>query len=160
SPNEMDMYCSALATDQNVPSDTYIISGENSKNKLTFVQGDYVYVNRGSEQGVKMGDEFEVIRPEHDNVPTTWFKWQAQLSRAMGTMYVDVGRVRVVAVQAKTSTVQIRLGCDLMQRGDIVQPFAARPAPAYHESKLDIFAEPSGKKTAMIVLAKHFGLVG
>lgn len=159
SPNEMDMYCTSVATGQPVPADAYIISGENSKNKLTFVQGDYVYVNRGSEQGVKIGDQFEVIRPEHDIVPTKWFKWQTQLAQAMGTMYADIGRVHVVAVQAKTSTAQISLGCDLMQRGDIVQPFTARPAPTYHNAKFDLFAGPSGKKTAMVVQTKHFGLV-
>ena len=39
-----------------------------------------------------------------------WFKWQAQLNRAMGTMYADIGRLRVVSVQAKTSTAEVRFG--------------------------------------------------
>ena len=59
--------------------------------KNTFLPGDLVYLNHGEAQGVKIGDEFEVVRPIHDMVPFKWFKWQEQLSKAMGTMYEDVG---------------------------------------------------------------------
>ena len=77
----------------------------------------------------------------------------------MGTMYVDVGRVRVVSVHAKTSTAQVGFSCDAMQRGDIVRPFTVRPAPAYHNVKFDPMAPPSGKSTAMVVTKKHFGQI-
>ena len=157
-PSESDVYCSGLATDQPVSTDTYLISGENSRYKVTFKQGDYVYINRGAEQGVKVGDVFEVTRPTHD--PSfKWFKWQTQLMKAMGTMYSDIGQVRVVRVQAKTSIAEMKLTCDFMQRGDIVRPLAARPTPAYRDTKFDPFALPSGKKTAMIVTTKHFGQI-
>ncbi len=158
-PSESDLYCSGLATNQPVPNDAYLISGENSRYKNAFQQGDYVYINRGAEQGVKVGDEFEVIRPERDPLENKWFKWQEQLTRAMGTMYADIGQVRVIRVQAKTSIAELKLTCDLMQRGDIVRPLAVRPAPPYHGTKFDPFAVPSGKKTAMIVSTKHFGQV-
>ena len=158
-PTEADVYCSAVATDQAIPADTYLISGENSRYRVVFVQRDNVYINRGAEQGVKVGDEFEVVRPVRDMVQVKWFKWQPQLLRAMGTLYADIGRVLVVNVQAKTSTAEVRLTCDAMQRGDIVRPFAIRPTPAYHNVKYDPFAPPSGKKTAMVVTTKNFGQV-
>ena len=47
--------------------------------------------------------------PMHELMPDKWFKWQPQLSRAMGTMYADIGRLRVVHVQAKTSTAELKL---------------------------------------------------
>jgi hypothetical protein len=158
-PTEQDVYCSGVATDQAVPVDTYLISGENSSYKTTYVQRDNVYINRGAEQSIKVGDEFEVVRPVHDSMPNKWFKGQSQLVRAMGTLYADIGRVRVVNVQAKTSIAEVSLTCDLMQRGDIVRPFAVRSAPAYHNAKFDPFVPPSGKKTAMIVTKKDFGQV-
>ena len=160
-PTQIDLYCAGIATDQAVPSDTYVISGEDSHVKDTFHPGDLVYINRGAEQGVKIGDEFEVTRPVHDLMPNMWFKWQRQLNRAMGTTYADIGRLRVMHVLAKTSIAELTLACDMMQRGDIVLPFAARPAPAFHAVKFDPFAAPSGKQTAMIVNTKVFGaLVG
>jgi hypothetical protein len=158
-PSESDVYCSGLATDQPVPTDTYLISGENSRYKNAFRQGDYVYINRGAEQGVQIGDVFEVMRPVRDPLENKWFKWQLQLTKAMGTTYADIGQVRVIRVQAKTSIAELKLTCDLMQRGDIVRPLAARPAPAYHDMEFDPFAPPSGKKTAMLVITKHFGQI-
>ena len=158
-PTESDLYCSALATDQAVPADTYVISGEDSRFKITFSPGNYVYINRGAEQGVKVGDEFEVIRPTRDANRNKWFTWQPQLIRAMGTMYTDIGQVRVVRVQAKTSIAELKLACDMMQRGDLVRPFTARPAPAFHDTQFDPFAVPSGKKTAMVVTTRHYGQI-
>jgi hypothetical protein len=154
---EEDLYCSGLVTDQAVPADTYLISGEDSSYKNTFVPGDFVFINKGADQGAKIGDEFEVVRPVHDLMNDQWFKYQKALYRAMGTTYADIGRLRVVHVDAKTSTAELRASCDLMQRGDIVRPFQARPIPAFHAVKFDPFAPPSGKKTAMIVTSKNFG---
>ncbi len=156
-PTQKDLYCSGVVTNKPVPNDTYLISGENSRYKNTFVPGDYVFINQGAEHGVKVGDQFEVIRPVNDTTGVTWFESQSMLSHAMGTTYADIGQLRVVHVDAKTSTAELAMACDLMQRGDIVRPFATRPAPQFHDVKLDPFAAPSGKKTAMVVTTKDFG---
>jgi Flagellar assembly protein T, C-terminal domain len=156
---QVDLYCSGLVTDQPVPQDTYLISGENSSYKTAFVPGDAVYINRGADQGVKIGDEFQVVRAVHNSLPGKWFKYQPQLRQAMGTTYADIGRLRVLHVQPKTSTAELTMSCDFMQRGDIVLPFQPRPSPAFHNVKFDPFAPPSGKKTAMIVTAKNFEVV-
>ncbi len=158
-PTQADLYCSGMVTSKPVPYDSYVISGENSRYKNTFMPGDYVFINQGAEHGVKIGDQFEVIRPEQDMTDITWFKYQSILSRAMGTTYADIGRLRVVHVDAKTSTAEMAIACDPMQRGDIVRPFTARPAPQFHDVKLDPFASPSGKKAAMIVITKDFGTI-
>jgi hypothetical protein len=155
-PTQEQMYCSGISTDQAPSKDAYVISGEDSRFKITFHPGDLVYINQGAAQGVKVGDEFEVIRPVHDLMPNKWFKWQLQLDKAMGTKYADIGILRVVHVQPKTSTSQIALSCDMMQRGDIILPLKERVAPEFHDVKFDIFAPPSGKKTAMIVTGKGY----
>jgi len=148
-----------MVTDQRVPDDTYLISGENSSYKIVFQPDDYVFINRGASKGVKVGDEFEVVRPVADMQATMWFKYQAMLSRAMGTTYADIGRLRVVHVDEKTSTAQPVLACDPMQRGDIVRPFTERPTPPFHNAQLDSFAPKSGKKLAMVVNTKEFGQI-
>jgi hypothetical protein len=156
-PNQLDLYCSGLITDKPVPNELYVISGEDSRYKTTFRAGESVFINTGAEQGVKVGDQFEVVRPDSDmGAKTVWFKYQAMLSRAMGTRYVDIGHLQVVHVDAKTSTAVVSMGCDPMQRGDIVRPFVVRPAPQFHAIKLDPYAPPSGKKTAMIVTGKDY----
>lgn len=156
-PDMSSIYCSGVVTNQAVSRDTYLISGEQSASTLTFAQGDLVYINKGSSQGVKVGDEFLVIRPEKELLEQPWFAWQNQLMNAMGTTYADLGRVRVVHVDAKTATAEIVFACDYIQRGDIVQPAVERPAPPLRSSaKFDRFAPPSGK-SAMVVTTKSFG---
>jgi hypothetical protein len=156
-PTQADLYCSGVVTDQALPNDSYVISGENSNYKTTFFSGDYIYINRGSAQGVKVGDEFDVVRPIADGMASTvWFKYQTMLRHAMGTRIADIGRLRVLHVDEKTATTQAVIGCDPFERGDIVIPFQARLAPQFHSIKLDPFAPPSGKKTAMIVSAKDY----
>ena len=44
-----------------------------------FDQGDYVYVNKGSNQGAKVGDVFSVVRPVTDPIKIEWTKWQASI---------------------------------------------------------------------------------
>src|ERR1700730_7973597 len=89
---EWDIYCSGLPSTQAPPQDTYIISGENSSYMITYFKGRDVFINRGADQGVQVGNEFEVIRPVRDPLKSKWFAWQPQLLRAMGTLYADIGR--------------------------------------------------------------------
>lgn len=156
-PTPSNLYCSGVITDKPGSGKLYVISGEDSSYKTTFGNSDLIYINAGGEQGVRVGDLFSVIRPVSDPMPkVVWYKYQTILTRAMGTRYADIGRLRVVHVDQKTSTVQVDLGCDIIQRGDTVQPFVARPAPQFHLTKLDIFAAPSGKKVAMVVTSKNY----
>jgi len=156
-PTEKNLYCSGVITDKPVSDKLYVISGEDSSYKLTFSPGDTIYINAGGEQGVKVGDLFDVVRPATDPMSqTAWFKYQNTLTKAMGTRYVDIGRLRVVHVDAKTSTVELALGCDVVQRGDTILPFASRPAPQFRDVKLDPYAPPSGKKIAMVVTSKDY----
>jgi hypothetical protein len=158
-PTQATLYCSGIVTDKPVEKDTYLISGEDSSFKTSFYPGDRVFINQGAEHGVKVGDQFEVIRAVMDMTDITWFKYQSALRHAMGTTYADIGQLRVIHVEAKTSTVELTRACDPMQRGDIVRPLAPRPAPQFHDVKFDSFAPPSGKKTAMVVTTKDFGTI-
>jgi hypothetical protein len=61
-PLESQLYCSGIVTSDPVPSDTYVISGAESYYRLTYSDGKLVFLNKGASQGVKVGDQFEVIR--------------------------------------------------------------------------------------------------
>jgi hypothetical protein len=147
------VYCSGFLSDPKVPDDIRIISGEQSVYKIVFGRGDYVYLNRGEDKGVKIGDRYTVVRPETDPA-NEWYLGQPKQLKAMGTLYRDAGQVRVVNVQPKTSIAEIVFSCNHMQRGDVARPFEERPAPPYKESaKFDHFAPVSGKPVGTVVSA-------
>jgi hypothetical protein len=147
------VYCSNFVTDQKVPDDTRLISGEQSNYKITFSRGDYVYVNRGLDKGVRVGDRFQVVRPDKDPVDVPWFKWQTKLLKAMGTAYFDAGQIRIVSVLPKVSVAIVSFACSgIMQRGDILRPYTERAVPALRNGAgFDHFAPVSGRPVAMVV---------
>jgi hypothetical protein len=153
SPDYSAVNCSGFISDR-VPEDIRIISGEQSNLKITFAHGDYVYINRGRDKGVQVGDRFSVVRPDKDPLDVPWFKWQHKLIKAMGQIYTDAGHVRVVNVQPNVSIAEVELSCGYMQRGDIVRPYVERPSPPFKDaSAFDHFAPVSGKRVAMVVAA-------
>ncbi len=145
------VYCSGFVSDPKVPDDIRVISGEQSNYKIVFSHGDNVYVNRGAQQGVKLGDVYSIVRPVKDP-GNEWFYGQEKATKRMGVLYRDLGQVRIVNVQPQTSVAEILFSCDYMQRGDVARPFVERPAPPYKDaSKFDIFAPVSGKPVGTIV---------
>jgi len=160
--NDNQLYCSGIVTTDPVPTDTYVISGANSYFRVTFSDHKLVFINKGSSQGVKAGDQFQVIRPvSGDELKYEWFKDQDKLLKAMGTTYEDKARLRVVNVQQNVSTAEVVSSCSYVQRGDLVLPFTSRPAPQLKSAEgFDIFAPASGKAKAMIVTTRYFGDLG
>jgi len=157
--NYEQMYCSGIFSTEAVPYDTYLVSGHESGYQTTFQQGDYVHINRGSSQGVSVGDEFLVLRPVKDTWPQ-WFYWERGIRSAIGKNWKDIGKLRVVNVHSDMSTAEIVFSCDYMQRGDHVRPFTERQAPALRSSKkFDRWAPPSGRATAMVVAGRDYGVV-
>jgi hypothetical protein len=156
-PDYTSVYCSGFVSDQKMPDGIRLVSGEQSTFKITFERGDYVYINRGTDKGVRVGDRYAVVRQEGDPADVQWFKWQNKLTKAMGIHYLDLGQLRVVNVQPKTSIAIVSFSCDYMQRGDIVLPFQERPDPAFKDpGPFDQFAPVSGKPVAMLVNSKDY----
>jgi hypothetical protein len=162
-PQQVDystVNCAGFVSDQKVPDEMRIISAEQSNLKITFARGDYVHINRGLDKGVRVGDRFSVVRPDKDPTDVPWFKWQSKLFKAMGTLYMDAGQLRVVSVQPKVSIARVSFSCDFMQRGDIVLPYQDRPAPAFKDpAAFDHFAPVTGKPVAMLVAGKDYSQV-
>ena len=156
-PDANQLYCSGFFSDQKVGGDSYIASGEESAVRQTFNRGELVYINRGMNNGVKEGDLFTVVRVEGDPSKVAWFKWQPKLVKAMGDPYVDLGQLKVVKVQPKTSIAEIVFSCRPMQRGDVIIPYLPRPTGPFKDAaKFDIFAPVSGKPVAMVVTSKDW----
>jgi len=157
-PSPSDIYCSGTVTNEAVPRDTFIITGEESNYRVVFNENDSIYVNKGASQGVKVGDEFSVIRAVKDPYGIDWTKWQSSILQKMGTVWEDEGRVRVTKVLKDTAIGQVEHSCDYVQRGDILLPFVERHAPTFKpdDKNFDRFAPANGKPLAMIITGKKF----
>lgn len=157
-PSYSHVYCAGFVRDTKVSDDIRLVSGEEAYYKVVFARGNYVYINRGAQHGVRVGDRFMVVRPIEDPAKSEWFKGQAKIMSAMGTLYHDVGQLRVVSVEPKVAVAEVSFSCDYAQRGDIVRPYEERPIPPYKEpAPFDNFAPVSGKSVGMIISSIDFG---
>ena len=156
-PSFTDVYCSGFVKDTKLPNDLYVISGEQPGYKITWAQGENVYINRGSDNGVRVGDRFMVVRQTEDPYHVEWFKGQFKVAKGMGNLYSDIGQLRVLNVLPKTSVAEVAFSCTEMLRGDIVRPFEERSAPPYKEiGAFDHFAPVSGKPVGTVVTSANF----
>jgi hypothetical protein len=156
-PTPGTLYCAGIVTSEAVPRDTYVITGRESNYNITFNEGDYVYISKGSAQGAKVGDEFVAVRPVEDVNRVDWTKWQTAILRKMGTVWEDEARLKVVVAQQNVSIAQVVHACGYVERGDVALPFAERPSPPLKsEERFDRFAPPNGKALAMVIAGRNF----
>lgn len=156
-PTPGQIYCSGLLTSAAVSRETYMITGEESDTKIVFDQGDYVYINRGSSEGTREGEEFLVTRTINNPMYINWYHYQNLDIRSLGKVWEDEGRIRVVKTLPNVSIAEIEESCDYMQRGDVVQPFEERPSPVIKPAiHFERFAAPEGGAEGQVVMGKSF----
>ena len=152
-----DTYCAGMISNEEVPNDLYVISGLEADPQTVWSLGQYIYLSKGSADGVKIGDEFMITRPVKDFLHVKVYDEEHSLANGMGTQWEDIGRVRVAVVQPKVSIAQISYSCSYMQRGDYARPAVEFPIPPFKPLKdLDKFAPPSGKSEGRVVRAKNY----
>lgn len=127
-----------------------IVGAEQEKEHSIFAEGDMVFVDMGAQGGVRVGQEFSVVRPRG--------RFRSKFSRKSGSLGVysqEVGRLRVVRVRDRVSVALVTVACGDMLLGDLLRPAVSREVPsARAEVALDRFVEPTGKQAGRIVLAR------
>ncbi len=137
--------------EQTPPRDRFeIIGAEDEALNRIFAEGDYLFINAGAQQGAQVGQEFSVVRPRG--------QFSSKLSTKRGSLGVftqEVGRVRVVRVKDQVSVALVVASCDNILFGDLLRRVPARALPTSRpDAALDHFAEPTGKQSGRIVMAR------
>jgi hypothetical protein len=127
-----------------------VVGAEQEQEQATFSTGDTVFINAGSQQGVKVGQEFQVIRPRG--------RFTTKLTRKSGWLGVytqEIGRLRVTVVKERMSVAEVVNSCELILLGDLLRDVPNRVSPPVAEAAdIDRFADPTGKQNGRIVLAR------
>lgn len=126
-----------------------IVGAYNEQDGYLYSQNNYMYINGGADKGVKLGDLFSVIRPRGE-VKSHWSK-----KGDLGVYVQELGVVEVVRVKQEVAVVRVKNSCSSMLLGDLVVPFEQRASILYVQRPgLDRFADPSGKATGRIIMAR------
>ena len=144
------LYCTGFIRHERLPKMPEIVGAEEEQEQRKFSDGDVVYLNAGSVQGIKEGQTFHIIRPRGDVKGV-----HKQKHGFMGTYIQDVGQLEVFKVRENTAAAQITMSCEQVMLGDLLTPVPDREAPVQRtEANLDRFADPSGKQTGRLMMAK------
>ncbi|MFY9553821.1 MAG: hypothetical protein WAV47_03770 [Blastocatellia bacterium] len=145
-----DIYCTGFIADGPPRTDLQVVGAEKENLKVTFAQGDVVFLNRGRRAGIQPGATYYIIRPVSEvNHPFT--------KRRLGYYVRELGLLRVIEVGDQTATAEITVSCDTVEFGDLLRPYEEYTGPNVGEARpLPRYGEGSGGTTGQIVMSPGF----
>jgi len=122
-----DLYCSGFVRIAPVSRKLSVIAKFDGSNGILATDSDYVYLSQGSENGIAVGNVYEVIRATK---ALTNPNGHTKAERDLGMHYLDIAYVTVVLTQADFSLARVNRSCgDAIEVGDLMLPFEPAPYP-------------------------------
>ena len=144
------LYCAGYIRTQKLSHMPEIVGAVEEQEQRRYSDRDIVYINEGSQQGIREGQTFQIIRPRGDVKGV-----HREKIGFLGTYIQEVGQLQVFKVRENTSAAQITFTCDAALLGDLLAPVPDRESPLQRtDANLDVFADPSGKQTGRLMMAK------
>ena len=145
-----DVYCTGYIADAMPSTDLQIVGAEQENMKVTFAQGDVVFLNRGRGAGIQPGAAYFIIRPLGE------FK-HPFTKKKMGFYVREVGLLRVLEVHDQTATAQILVSCDTVEFGDLLKPYEEIAPPVARDARpLPRYSEGSKETPGQIIMSPGF----
>jgi hypothetical protein len=144
------LYCAGYIRHQTLPHMPEIVGALEEQEQRRYGDGEVVYINAGAQQGIKEGQTLQIIRPRGEVKGV-----HREKHGFLGTYIQEVGLLQVFKVRENTSAAQITFTCDEILLGDLLAPVPDRESPLQRaDAVLDVFADPSGKHTGRLMMAK------
>lgn len=147
---ETDLYCAGFIQYEPTVVDLEIVGGEKEESQRTYTMGDYVFINAGAQQGMRVGHSFSIVRPRGP--------FDSKFTKKKGGLGVftqELGQLRVTEVKDRVSVARVLKSCELILLGDLLRAVPQRVSPVGRtETALDQFSDPNGKQQGRIVLAQ------
>ena len=148
---DKDLYCAGYIRYEPFPRTAQIVGAEQEQERRVFTQGAYVYIDAGTEQGIREAQEFAIVRPRGKLKGV-----YAQKKNSLGVYVQEIGRLRIVKVLNQVSVAEIVSSCEEALLGDLLTDVPHRASPMQQAlTTLDRFTNPSGgKPTGRIIMAR------
>ncbi len=145
------LYCAGYVRLQRLPQMPEVVGAEDEQEQRMFTEGDVVYINAGSHQGITEGQNFQLIRPRGDVKGV-----HREKKGFLGTYIQEVGQLQVFKVGENTSAAQITSSCgDMVMLGDLLTQIPDRGAPLLRaEANVERFVDPTRKQVGRLMMAR------
>ena len=146
---EDDVYCAGWIGAMDEPVTGRLVAAEYEDSRRMYGVGDIVYTDVGARDGLMAGQEFWIIRPEHE------VHGAGRVEETIGRFYATPARAKVVCVQDATAILELTESCEPAYLGDGLIPFEPIPIPLVRASAPLTQCDPSsGKTTGQIIEVK------
>jgi len=143
--------CAGYVRLQRLPQMPQIVGAEEEQEQRMFADGDIVYINAGSRQGISEGQNFQLIRPRGDVKGV-----HREKKGFLGTFIQEVGQLQIFKVGENTSAAQITASCgDMVLLGDLITQIPDRDSPLQRpETNVERFIAPAQKQVGRLMMAR------
>jgi hypothetical protein len=118
----LTLQCASVVATSREDRSFRVIGSEEGKFKASFSERDVLYLNKGSNGGVKPGDVFSVHRPAH--------KVKRAGGATLGTKILTLGWLRVILVKENSATAVVEQSCNAeITTDDYLKPFEKVAVP-------------------------------
>jgi hypothetical protein len=142
---EMALLCAHYILPSPEDMDLHVIGSEHGATKLAFAERDILYLNKGSNGGLKPGDAFTLHHLSNDvKHPVS--------TKKIGTVIETTGVIRVLLVEESAATAVVERACGDVHEGDYALPAAAPSVPLIiRRPPPDRLTPPTGKARGYVV---------
>jgi hypothetical protein len=142
---ETALQCAPYVVDGHEDESLKVVGSEDGATKIAFADRDILYLNKGTNAGVKAGDVYTLQHSAYEvKHPET--------GRGIGLKIETTGWVRVILVQENTATVVVEQACADIHLGDYLKTFEKVQVPLITEhARPTRLTPPSGKVVGTVV---------
>jgi len=150
---ETALQCAGYVVDDREDESLHLAGSEDGATKNAFGDRDILYLNKGSNSGVKAGDVYSLHHVAYTvRHPDT--------NSTIGTKIETTGWARVILVQENTATVTVEQACMDIHLGDYLKPFEKLPIPLIaRHAPPDRMTPPTGRLTGTVVDIAEDGMI-
>jgi len=113
---ELSLQCAQYLVDQREDESLFIVGSEEGSDKIAFGDRDLVYLNKGTNAGVKAGDLYSLHH-------VAYVVKHPLSGKKLGTKIETTGWLKVILVQENTACAVIEQACFDVHSGDYLKPF-------------------------------------
>jgi len=144
---EVDLYCALFVYQGDLP-ELRITAAEKGYEKMMFSDGDVVFLNKGSQDGLEIGQVFQVVEIGDD-------------LGGFGRLINKRGRAHVVFLEENRAVARIEKSCGRLSVGNYLLPFEEKETLLGKDIGYEAYgAEGSGPSGSIIYLERDYNQLG
>jgi hypothetical protein len=151
---ETSLQCAMYVVQEEEDKSLYLIGSEHGGDKVALAERDIVYLNKGSNAGVRAGDLYSL---HHTSYPVH----HPVTGNKIGTKVETTGWVKVILVQEDTATAVVEESCLDIHAADYLKPFERVNVPmVVPRPPSDRMTPPTGNVNRYVVDLQDDATVG